>query len=148
MELKDYQQRMLDELTELKERIECLENFLSTDGTLPREAITLLTLQIHTMKAYCSVLELRCQVEDILPKELVPIEVAADKLLRKYNDGALSALHSLNPSRERSIAITKLQEATMWLGMDLKRIGTPDPYPESRNCKSAVIEPTADGLKM
>jgi hypothetical protein len=139
---------MLDELTELKERIEKLENFLSQDGGLERAKITLLTLQLHTMKVYCSVLELRCQVEDIIPKELVRFDVAADKLLRKYNDGALSALHDLTPSRERSIAITKLQEATMWLGMDLKRLGTPNPYPESYDATSAVIEPTADGLKM
>jgi hypothetical protein len=58
------------------------------------------------------------------------------------------------PSRERSIAITKLQEAIMWLGMDLKAINeenpgaSPSPYPESYNPASPVIEPTADGLKM
>lgn len=36
----------------------------------------------------------------------------------------------------------------MWLGMDLKRIGTPDPYPESKDPSSLKVEPTADGLKM
>ena len=52
-------------------------------------------------------------------------------------------------SRERSIAITKIQEAIMWLGMDLKDIGeTPNPYPHSYDPSSPVIEPTADGLKM
>lgn len=35
----------------------------------------------------------------------------------------------------------------MWLGMNLKRLGEFDPYPESRNPDSQRIEPTADGLK-
>jgi hypothetical protein len=52
-------------------------------------------------------------------------------------------------SSERSLAITKIQEAIMWLGMDLKDIGeSPNPYPQSYNPESPVIEPTADGLKL
>lgn len=52
-------------------------------------------------------------------------------------------------SRERSIAVTKLQEAIMWLGMDLKDIGeTPNPYPNSYDPTSPVIEATADGLTL
>lgn len=55
---------------------------------------------------------------------------------------------SLPPSREKSITITKLQEAIMWLGMELKRLGEANPYPESYNPASSKVEPTADGLKM
>lgn len=52
-------------------------------------------------------------------------------------------------SHERSLAVTKIQEAIMWLGMDLKDIGvTPNPYPHSYDPASPVIEPTADGLKL
>jgi len=51
-------------------------------------------------------------------------------------------------SHERSLATTKLQEAIMWLGMDLKDIGAPNPYPNSYNPESPVIDPTADGLKL
>ncbi len=57
-------------------------------------------------------------------------------------------------SRERSISITKLQEAVMWLGMDLKALAEENPgllanpYPSSKDPTSLVIEPTADGLKM
>ena len=57
-------------------------------------------------------------------------------------------------SRERSLAITKIQEAIMWLGMDLKAINeespgaSPSPYPQSYNPESPVIEPTAVGLKL
>ena len=95
--------------------------------------------------------------------------VAATKQLRKEIDETLQNLRRsadrnftgfrdpdfpVRASRERALAITKLQEAAMWLGMDLKAIneeapGTcPDPYPESRNPNSPRIEPTADGLKL
>lgn len=54
-------------------------------------------------------------------------------------------------SRERSIAITKLQEAVMWLGMDLKAIndesgGAENPYPHSKDPANTIIAKTADGL--
>jgi hypothetical protein len=55
---------------------------------------------------------------------------------------------SARRSRERSLAVTKIQEAIMWLGMDLKDIGAPNPYPHSYDPTSPVIEPTADGLKL
>lgn len=57
-------------------------------------------------------------------------------------------------SRERSLAITKIQEAIMWLGMDLKAINeeepgaAPNPYPASYDPKSSFVEKTADGLKL
>jgi len=56
--------------------------------------------------------------------------------------------HPVRGSRERSLAMTKIEEAIMWLGMDLKAQGTPNPYPHSKDPTSLVIEPTADGLKM
>lgn len=75
-------------------------------------------------------------------------EVIANKKLRVDLDAKLQELKSLTPSRERSLAITKLQEAIMWLGMDLKRLNQPNPYPESYNPDNPTIEPTADNLKM
>lgn len=51
-------------------------------------------------------------------------------------------------SGERSIAITKIQEAIMWLGMDLKALNEPNPYPNSYKPENQVIEQTADGLKL
>lgn len=75
-------------------------------------------------------------------------ETKFDKQLRKDLDALLQKLQEADKSRERSIAITKLQEAIMWLGMDLKRLGTPNPYPESKNPESPVVHPTSDGLKM
>lgn len=86
--------------------------------------------------------------------------VAQTKELRADLDAVLQKLklHSrqacppgefVRSSRERSLSITKIQEAIMWLGMDLKAIGeTPDPYPHSYDPASPVIEPTADGIKL
>lgn len=74
-------------------------------------------------------------------------EIRENKELRRDLDGQLQKLKALPGSRERAIAATKLQEAMMWLGMDLKRLAEPDPYPESRNPESLAIAPTADGLK-
>lgn len=85
----------------------------------------------------------------------VAVEVALDKTLRRDIDEITRRVKAHPLTRERSLAITKLQEATMWLGMDLERIGeanpglVPDPNGKNvDNAESAVIDPTADGLKM
>jgi len=75
-------------------------------------------------------------------------EIIANKELRRDIDAQIQKVKSLPPSRERSITITKLQEAVMWLGMDLKRLDTPNPYPNSKDPSNTKIEPTADGLKL
>ena len=76
-------------------------------------------------------------------------EIVANKALRKTIDAIIQEVKNLPASRERSLAITKLQEAVMWLGMDLKRLGTPNPYPSSKDPSTGdKIEPTADGLKL
>ena len=70
-------------------------------------------------------------------------EVTEQRYLAKIQE-----VKNLPASRERSLTITKLQEAVMWLGMDLKRLGTPNPYPSSKDPSTGTaIEPTADGLK-
>lgn len=95
--------------------------------------------------------------------ESVPPFVAQTKKWRKELDDVLQHIRCgsdrdytgirspdavLRQSRERSLAITKVQEAIMWLGMDLKAMNTPNPYPESYNPESPRIEPTADNLKL
>ncbi|MEO2064493.1 MAG: hypothetical protein ABGW97_16035 [Christiangramia sp.] len=75
-------------------------------------------------------------------------EVKANKKLRRDLDQRLQEVKDLPPSRERAITITKLQEAIMWLGMDLKRLNEADPYPESKNPENSIIEPTADNLNL
>ena len=78
----------------------------------------------------------------------IKVEVPAIKQLRKDIDDVIQRVRTLESCRETSLVITKLQEAVMWLGMDLKRLNQPDPYPESKNPHSMRIEPTADGLKL
>ena len=75
-------------------------------------------------------------------------EVPAIKQCRKDIDEIIQKVRELDSCRETSLVITKLQEAVMWLGMDLKRLNEPNPYPESKDPTSMRIDPTADGLKM
>ena len=76
-------------------------------------------------------------------------EIPAIKQLRKEGDELIQKVKELEPCRETSIVITKLQEAVMWLGMNLKRLNQPNPYPSSKDPNTGTkIEPTADGLKL
>ncbi|MDD3038620.1 hypothetical protein [Bacteroides sp.] len=76
-------------------------------------------------------------------------EVVANKQLRKDINEKIQEIKNLPSSRERSLAITKLQEGVMWLGMDLKRLNEENPYPSSKDPSSGdKIEQTADGLKL
>lgn len=71
------------------------------------------------------------------------------KQYRKELDATLQSIKSSRrQSRERSLSITKIQEAIMWLGMDLKELGSANPYPTSYDPTTAKVEPTADGLKL
>lgn len=89
------------------------------------------------------------RVQDHPGKIDIGDEVIFDKQLRKAIDQNIQQVKMLPASRERSIAITKLQEAVMWLGMDLKRLNEPNPYPSSKDPSTGTqIEPTADGLKL
>ena len=75
-------------------------------------------------------------------------EIVKIKTLRKEIDEKIQQVRELPVCRETSLVITKLQEGVMWLGMDLKRLNEPNPYPSSKDPNSGTkIEPTADGLK-
>lgn len=85
------------------------------------------------------------------------LNIIATKTLRRDIDRQIQNLkksESDRRSRERSLAITKLQEAVMWLGMDLKAMNEEqpgsieNPYPHSKDPSNTVIDPTADGLKL
>lgn len=78
----------------------------------------------------------------------INLEIPKVKQLRKDIDDVIQRVKSLDNCREVSICITKLQEAVMWLGMDLKRIGDINPYPNSKDPSTGTkIDPTADNLK-
>jgi hypothetical protein len=82
------------------------------------------------------------------PTEIPFSAIKDDKCLRKQLDESLQTLKALPSSRERALAITKLQESIMWLGMDLKRLGEANPYPHSYDPGSPVVDPTADNLRL
>ena len=73
--------------------------------------------------------------------ETKEFRVALDAVLQRIKAGK-------RLSRERSLAVTKLQESIMWLGMDLKDMHEPNPYPNSYNPSNTTIERTADGLAL
>jgi len=80
-------------------------------------------------------------------------EIVKTKQCRKDIDLNIAAVRALPKSRESALALTKLQEAVMWLGMNLKRISDEsglgsNPYPNSKDPSNTKIEPTADGLKL
>jgi len=87
-------------------------------------------------------------------KDVIESEVLAIKQLRKDIDSTIQLVKNIRGSRERSICTTKLQEAVMWLGMDLKRIGeenpglVQNPYPNSKDPSTTKIDPTADNMKL
>lgn len=85
---------------------------------------------------------------DMSHEQSLEKEIKASKQLRKNLDCQLQYLKGLPGSREVSLSITKLQEAIMWLGMNLKRLNEPNPYPNSYNPENTVIEKTADDLKL
>jgi hypothetical protein len=64
-------------------------------------------------------------------------------------DGVLQRIRVGYRSRETSLAITKLQEAIMWLGMSLREINNDvSCYKEGYNPENAVVEPVADGIQL
>ena len=85
---------------------------------------------------------------DLERQKSLECEIKGDKTLRKNLDELLQITKTYPRSRERALAITKVQEAIMWLGMDLKRLGEANPYPNSKNPDNTTIDPTADGLKL
>jgi hypothetical protein len=92
--------------------------------------------------------------ENTKPAGVTDLDITTNKTLRRDLDGALQTLKGLAPSRERALARTKIEEAVMWLGMDLKRIGearpevVPNPYPNSKDPSNTVVDKTADGLRL
>jgi hypothetical protein len=74
--------------------------------------------------------------------------IVETKGFRKALDEALQRLKAAErKSRERSLAITKTQEAIMWLGMDLKDLaGGESCYPHGYDPDSTQVDAPADGV--
>ena len=75
------------------------------------------------------------------PEEVRDNAIVENKELRVEFDSILQKVKtSPRESRERSIVITKLQEAIMWLGMDLKELGNENHYPNSYNPNNTIVD--------
>lgn len=81
----------------------------------------------------------------------------ADNLLQQMKDHRQMMITRLDRNEcndhseaiaQHTLSIRDLESCIMRQGMALKYVGNPDPYPESRNPESPVVEPTADGLKL
>lgn len=73
------------------------------------------------------------------------IETEFVKVIRKRIDLITKKIDLLlSPSRAKSLSITSLETAFMWLGLELGAIGSPNPYPKSMDSSSPVIEKAAD----
>ena len=73
------------------------------------------------------------------------------KSLRVGIDALLQAMHRLvaeESSDEMITATRRARESVMWMGMELKRLGELNPYPNSYNPTNTVVDPTADNLKL
>ena len=78
----------------------------------------------------------------------INLEIPKVKQLRKDIDDVIQRVKTLDNCREVSICITKLQEADMWLDMDLKRIYVINPYSNSKDPSTkTIIENTCNSLK-
>lgn len=88
-----------------------------------------------------------CVLSPLTPEQVRENAIVENKELRVELDSVLQKVKSSSrKSKERSIVITKLQEAIMWLGMDLKDLGNENPYPNSYNPSNTIVDKTADNL--
>jgi len=84
----------------------------------------------------------------------------ADELLQRMKDHGIEVMRFARANPETSfensseviaqhiISTRDLESCIMRQGMALKYIGTPNPYPNSKDPTNLVVEPTADGLKL
>jgi len=75
-------------------------------------------------------------------------QIIQTKQLRKDIDDVIQGIRALPLGKESALALTKCQEGLMWLGMNLKQLGNPNPYPNSRDTSNTTVDPTSEGLKI
>lgn len=70
--------------------------------------------------------------------------IVENKVFRDEFSDLLACLQgSPIKSRQRSIAITELENVICRLGLDLKDAGAPNPYPNSKDPSNTIVDPTA-----
>lgn len=83
-------------------------------------------------------------------QQIIDGQIAATKTWRRDLDTVLQQLKPpTDRSRERALAITKIQEAIMWLGLDLEEMaGGVSCYKHGYDPSNAEVDPPADGVKL
>lgn len=161
MNSTDYKERFAGEYYQLETRYLKLKAMtekwdkgeLNFTPTCPR---AIYNRQLSYMALYLEILLERAELEQVkldIDDEMSKIfvnrdtnQVIASKQIRVDIDDIIRRVDNMEVSRETSLVKTKLQEAIMWMGMNLKRLGNPNPYPNSRNTNNEKIDKTADGL--
>lgn len=126
---------------------------LNFTPTCPR---TIYDRQLSCMLLYLVVLleraeleQVKLDIDDEMGKIFVTHEenqVIMSKQVRIDVDDIIRRVDNMETSHETSLVKIKLQEAIMWMGMNLKRLGNPNPYPNSRNTNNEKVDKTADNL--
>ena len=124
----DYKERFIAEYLQVKIRYEKLlamckkwdEGNLPFTPTCSRQVYT---DQLNHMKAYLSILEARAITEGI--------DLSEETLVHRTD--YVPRVKELFESHEVCTSIDKFLEGIMWLGMELKRVNEPNPYPNSKD---------------
>lgn len=161
MNSADYKERFAGEYYQLETRYLKLKAMvekwdkgeLNFTPTCPR---AIYDRQLSCMLLYLFILTERAELEQVkldideYMGELFGIysnnEIIMSKQVRVDIDDIIRRVKNMPVSAESHMSIIKLQEAIMWMGMNLKRLGNPNPYPNSRNTNNTKVDKTADGL--
>lgn len=85
------------------------------------------------------------ETNQVTPERQIEIDELVSKI--KGHRRTIQLIHDgiskLEGSRANALAITKLDEASMWLGKRLQELQVANPYPTSRDPSIKAIDPPA-----
>lgn len=161
MNSADYKERFAAEYYQLETRYLKLKAMTEKwdNGTLnfvPTCPRTIYDRQLSCMLLYLFILIERAELEQVnldVDEHMKKLfeshsnnEIIMSKQIRVDVDDIIRRVKNMPISAESHMSLIKLQEAVMWMGMNLKRLGNPNPYPNSRNTNNEKVDKTADGL--
>jgi hypothetical protein len=161
MNSADYKERFAGEYYQLETRYLKLKAMtekwdkgeLNFTPTCPRaiydRQLSCMALCLEILLERAELEQVKLDIDDEMSKIFVnrdTNQIIASKQIRVDVDDMIRRIDNMEVSRETSLVKTKLQEAIMWMGMNLKRLGTSNPYPNSRNTNNEKVDKTADGL--
>lgn len=124
-----------EELKELEQLTSCVET--AQAGSQSAAAVIHETEKRHEAR-------LAATPADSVAEPPKDCRILEDKELRYSLDKLRKRLEQSVWSRERQLAMDKIEEARGWLGHDLKQCGNPYPYPNGADLTSTKVDPPAD----